>query len=615
MLSFKFATKVTTRTRGPMSGRIFLSIFIILVCSAASIGGVQAQQADGVPKAVVEGDVEADGSSGNNSGTKEHIPSSPDTGKFPTEPQAINEMRLPAHTALRGLMDSKQYKEMLRGMITSKVPVMYQTMMMVENGAATGFIGSVQNVSQLLSNSVGSADLELTMRGVIAPEEQKKFVEGFYKGLKDQKPGAGKNLWPVGLYAVSKDKLTEPIKDVQFDEALDQTKLTGPGINLHLNEKSRPKNSDEEWTITEVLTKMAGTSNQRTTEVIDWIKRVIGDVKISAEQPTGPAASSDSNDPLITFNKTFIRPTLNAPVKNSGSTSLGGVQTKASGSPSSAPSDGFSIGNEIFGASVERHEIRKDVWRNMYKLLGAYCNFKKENPNAGTPELFKKKMIWEVVDSELIKKISSTHFKVSLNLIDQIFKVWVQTSTNPTTPTEIQCKFDDPDGEMPENFEIQKGVADNCEGTNNAKNCRRNKWLYRFVDIIALDKLMQNAKDAYEVALQLALVNDGSVAELLNELFCASIATAQGHSSSQQQLCNLGFYFDSVSGSNKARWHDQLEALAKLAQSLGGSSNFRFQPNNSFVTQGGGFNPQGDQDPSAPAGSGGSGGNTGGSGS
>ncbi len=562
-----------------------------------------------VHKDAITNDNSEEGSSGNNTGAKDGVITSPDTGKMPTSPEEVKLTRMPANTALRGLMDSKQYKEMLKGMITSKVPVMYQTMFMVENGAATGFMGSVQSVSQLMNNSIQSAGLELQMRGVAGPEYQKQFVNAIHDGLKKQETeDKGRNLWPIGLFYASGDTVTEQIDNVKFD--YQYNKGDGPAsINQHLLSTSKDNGSKDKWTLMNTLAKAAGDSDRRTSEMIEWIKKVIGDVEVQLDnEGTGQSGGSNSNDPALSIKKNFKQPTQKANVKND-SQSGGTVQTKAlGGSSGSQPLDGFTIGDQIFGASVERNEIRKDVWRNMYKLLGEYCKFKKDNPNSMMQtgeELFKKKMVWQTITPDLIKKVSSNHFKVSLNLIDQIFKVWVQTSSSATTPTQIQCNFDNADQEMPENFDISRDVGDNCE--RDAKKCRRNKWLYRFVDIIALDKLIQNASDAYERAIQLALTNDESIAGLVNELFCASLASHSG-TPADSSMCDLGFYFESITGSNKARWHDQLEGLSKLAQSLGGSSNFRFQPNNSFIQQGGGFDARGDANPDAGGGSGSGGG-------
>jgi hypothetical protein len=95
---------------------------------------------------------------------------------------------------------------------------------------------------------------------------------------------------------------------------------------------------------------------------------------------------------------------------------------------------------------------------------------------------------------------------------------------------------------------------------------------------------------------------DASTAEYVNQLFCSSLVAHQ-HSSSSQSQCNIGFWFDSMAGLNRQRWSDQLEATAKLAQSLGGSSNFRFQPNNSLTATGGAFDSAGDVETSDGGGS------------
>jgi hypothetical protein len=158
----------------------------LAVMGVVWVQGAQAQQ-EAIPEGRLTNDAGRDVT-----GNTGAMPPNPlggvslDAGKFSDEPGEQRQIRLPSHIAFRGLMDSKEYKSMLKGMITSQVPVMYQTMMMVENGAATGFMGSIESVSLLLGNATDSAQLEMAMRRVAGPEAERQYVNAVYDGLKAQ---------------------------------------------------------------------------------------------------------------------------------------------------------------------------------------------------------------------------------------------------------------------------------------------------------------------------------------------------------------------------------------------------------------------------------------------
>lgn len=525
-----------------------------------------------------------------------------DSGKPIELPGETKITRMPGHTAFRGLADSTQYKEMFKGMITSQVPVMFQTMMMVENGAMTGFIGSLQAVSNMLDGSIQSANLELAMRGVLGPDAQRQFVNAVHEGLKRNEGKSGENLWPVGLYYATGDQIAESLTDNKFklEQKYQENQTKGATMVQHVSTDRRPQNNEDVdkatlWDF--VFANGAGTgssaADNRRDEQKKWAKEVVGDFKFERVQ-----TNANPYNPRYEIKWTFVPPTLKAPIKQDNSFSA-------------AVSGRFEVPDEVYGMNVKLHEIRKKTWTSMYLLLNNYCNFKKTNNNSGR-EIFDKWFAAEYIKSStqmanaLLENVSSNNLKVTVNMVDQVFKIWVQTSTDSTQPTKIDCDFQNAEQEMPENAEGNDG-GDSCKGSDKAKKCRRNKFLYRLVDIIALDKLLDQAKDTYEAAMVNALTAGPSIAERVNTLFCNSLATNQNSDLNNSQ-CNIGFWLDSMAGFNRQRWSDQLESAAKLAQSLGGSSNFRFQPNNSLAVAGGGYDSAGDAGGEASTGGGGGGG-------
>jgi hypothetical protein len=531
---------------------------------------------------------DATGNTSAQSGAHNYVLLNPQAGNFPQQPGEIKLTRMPANLGLRGLADSAQYKNMLRGMVTSQVPVMFQTMMMVENGAATGYIGALQSVSNLLGNSVQAADLELKMRHIAdsSGAAERAYVNAVYDGLKAQSANQGQSLWPVGLFYASGDRLDDAglTPKHKIESEFKRHKDGGASVSDNLPESKRSSNSGAQIDLVETVFK--GTEGDSVADKYKTIvQKIVGGVTAQTE-------GADRSSPALMIKTVYVKPSLEATVDKSDYN----------------PLDGPPLPDKVFGINVERENKRKETWKAMYELLGFYCVFKRDNGNLGQEMFTQKKFASQRLDTagaEAMNKISSKNLKISLNLLDQIFKIWVQTTIDSTQPTKINCDFSNAEAEMPEDGSVNNS-GDSCETAEKAKRCRRNKWLYRLVDILALDKLIDESRAAYEYTMQQALSADVSTAQMLNTLFCSSFMSKSSSDNGNQQ-CNLAFYFDSINGMNRQRWNDQLEATAKLAQSLGGSSNFRFQPNNSLAAASGSTDAAGDADPGGGSGGGGSG--------
>ncbi|MFN4896855.1 MAG: hypothetical protein ACK5GN_01535 [Pseudomonadota bacterium] len=562
-----------------------------LVCSAAvAMIFVGVGEAEGeVNAAELNGDSETAPTGNEHSvGTTPKQTLSPKTGALPSEPLTTPYVRMRAHKTYDGLVDAAEYKKMFNSMVTQKVPVLFQTMMMVENGAANGFIGSLQAVSNMYSNTMQAADLELQMRGVQGPDAQKQYVNAVYDGLQKNKDVNESAV--AGLIYASGDAITDTGRDTTpknntIDQPVKLNSFKGAAVASNLPQGKRPDGGDDarSWKLWDTLFKQGGGTGAAAVSTAsepnddnqykEWLKKYVGDIEFSHVAAGGGAT--------YTIEAKYVEAKA-TPLQVGGNTSQ---------------DDGFKLPDKVFGVNVLYDEVTKQTWKDMYGVLRKYCEFKTVNKNSNN-DLFNKEFVSKTVGEDLIK-VSSRNLKVSLNLIDQIFKIWVQTSTDATQPTKIICEFREGDGaveQMPDNYKVNE-AGDSC--TKEPKNCRRNKWLLRLVKIIALDKVIERAGEAYEVAMNKALMTGYTEAEKVNLLFCSSLVAAQNSENGRSQ-CNIGFWFDSMQGYNRQRWSDQLEAAAKLAQSIGGSSNFRFQPNNSLATgAGGSTDSRGDVSPGA----------------
>jgi hypothetical protein len=283
--------------------KFFLALGVVLVG-----GGYNAQAQDSQPinARVITGGAGSDATGNTNAPTRGQslVLLNPSAGSFPQQPSEIKLTRMPANLGLRGLADSAQYKNMLRGMVTSQVPVMFQTMMMVENGAATGYIGALQSVSNFLGNSVQAADLELKMRHIAdnSGAAERAYVNAVHEGLKEQSADKGRALWPVGLFYASGDRLD--------DEALndDKHRIISPLKNHprggaafadYLPTDRRPANNEAVDVVDTVFKDSDGNSVAANYKNI--VRDVVGRVLAKTE-------NSDSSDPAVIVKREFVRP-------------------------------------------------------------------------------------------------------------------------------------------------------------------------------------------------------------------------------------------------------------------------------------------------------------------
>ena len=114
-------------------------------------------------------------------------------------PKPATGLHLPAMKGFRELADAQPVQDMFKGLVTKKVPVLFQTMMMVENGAATGFMGSMQAVSNLMSNQVETTQLSFQLDDMLDPSGQRKFEHGVAI-LNALEGGGDVKTWPDALW-------------------------------------------------------------------------------------------------------------------------------------------------------------------------------------------------------------------------------------------------------------------------------------------------------------------------------------------------------------------------------------------------------------------------------
>ena len=489
-------------------------------------------------------------------------------GKNKVRTNKSRDVHLPGLQGFKGMADSKDLRAMLREMITSQTMTMHQTMMMVENGAATGFIGGMQTVSNLMSNMVESADLELSLKGITDPKGTKQlaFANAIYKGMKQQEKG--KQAWPLGLWFASGD---DPKKALSPEQKADEFKpnpnngsrdpdalaiVEDGESSPSASGSSVPSGADPGDTTTEKDIKLVETllkdngAQAESPRSQEYAKKYLGDVVYTSEGTEGPNSQTKT---------VFVPATEKANKKG------------ATGDKSD---------KEIRGFEYRRWEIQKDVWNATYELLGKYCDFKQNNQNRSAG-IFQKRTPASVVTKELLDKASSQGIRMTINLIDQLFKVFVGVNAAaPNDPTGLKCDFQGKTAEntMPDEFKPQDGAKiENCE--SDPKNCDRNKWLFLITQIIAEDRTVNEFREAQEALINGALAQHPSFLVSVQEFVCTSLL-ADRSGGRDLRLCDPGIWLDIRAEANRQRWVKKIGEFSEWAQNVGGASNFNFKGQN-----------------------------------
>jgi hypothetical protein len=448
------------------------------------------------------------------------------------------DIKIPAVAGFEQIANMKPMKEVLKRMITADVPVMFQTMMMVENGAATGYIGSMNTVGSLLSNTIQASQHQMELLRAMDPTggKERDYVDSAYISLtqKNQKS------WPAALWFASGDKVVEaPQKFDQFQKndnptgsnVADETKTqaeqqpgTGPKNEVKLSSVlfrplMNPSSAEAAWAEYDL-----------SEAFLDWV----GDMKTTQEQ-TAEYAS-----------RTLPEPQLARKFQNRSTT----------GSDEEQPANVY----ELF-----QQETVKEVWKHLHEVLKTYCEFKQKKDNY-SKQIFEKKKPSEAISEkkESWEKIHSMDIKPSINLIDQLFKLFM----GRRNIEEVKCgqTFKGDESTLPTKAsaaEASGSTFDSCE--DNPKECLRNAVLYRITKFIAESQVNYYYRWMWE-ALYPRLSHPAHQEEL-EALFCKNLGLGWP--------CDPGTEFSMRIDINRVSWIEFSNRLSKFAQGQGGATVFK----------------------------------------
>ena len=509
--------------------------------NAAASGGSSGEDAEGV-KAQQEGHVlhTASGRGANLESAQSVSYGAPGDDRSAVYVEIPNrEVRIPKLPPVEGFQQiagSEVIKTMFKNMITEPVPVMFQTMMMVENGAATGFIGSMNSVSNLFANKMQASDLQLKfMDAAVSNNEHKvAYVESVFESIKEKNKG----LWPAALSYSTGDKPEEkPSTAYQSYTANDNP--AGSSTKDIAEAASGGSGENTDYTLSKFLfTATHGEQNtQNLSAFKDDLTKWVGDYKIS----------SDGNEPLTQVSKPeFVPPT---------------EQRKGP----------YANNAYIIGYEWKVYKESESAWKAINKVMKEYCEFKKTNSNE-SKEIFEKERPSKAIkDIKDWGKTQSIDIGLTINFIDQFFKLMLSRKILK----ELKCDLFNESSNLPDEREMQVDNGSNFDTCDSSANspCLARLILYNVAKFIGKHNAEWFYRDLSLLSLKRSLRT--GVNHAASDIWSQQTAQLFCHSLNLPQPCNPVATFDERMWQNKLAFQAFGDKFAKFAQGQGGASVFK----------------------------------------
>ena len=445
-------------------------------------------------------------------------------------PDTNYSFKLPPMTGIRQLAKSNDMKEMLKNLISADVPVMFQTMMMVENGAATGYLGSMNTLNDILSNQMQASALNMQINDAIDHDGSLGLNHQFARSAYRSMDSKNKGVWPAALMFASGDSFNDD-KNTKFNTYEENPNPAGAAQPDLKDPTETQTKDDQPLLLSELLfprTNYVELENMVKIDMQDWV----GDIKITDKQDQR-AKTSKKKGEFIAAEK------------------LQSAPQPVSGDPLKTT------------YPLKRFQYQLKVWENLHEVMKQYCKFKKQNPNSGT-YIFEKKRPSDAIEDRNFEEIQAFDIKIQVNLIDQFFKLMV--ARKPIE--EIDCNsFKGDKNTMPLDISSAGGGSnfDSCDGEQ-AKTCLRNRVLWEITSRVASSRTNEFYLKLWRAAYR-STHNLPHLQMPLTTLFCRNLSLGEP--------CDPELVFLDDLQVNRHEWVEWLSKFSKLAQGQGGSSVFR----------------------------------------
>jgi hypothetical protein len=449
---------------------------------------------------------------------------------------------LPPLKGLQQIMNSPVTKNLLKDLTASEAAVLMQTYMMVENGAATGFMGSVNIGSNLMTNLLDTQNYQLAL--LEASDDTGKLKKAYVARVaQEMQAGTNKDVWPAALYIASGEdgqKAQETMQDLSAGQkAYDLGSLTAAngGSPLALGTSS---NDSQIFTELLFVNNTGGGGASTSTG--------------SLAPSSGAQASSYKNEQLDLLKKDFrelvgdveIKMTSSGPSKYARNVDLNFIAPKADQQGRRGV------------AAVNWQEVQV-VWENLHVILAQYCQWKQSNPNQNK-EVFK--METDTTTSKIGEKdaignpwelVSAPDMPMSMNVIQQLYKMYEHTKR----ASDVKCS-DFADLAKPDSIPDQETENTGTENLNDCgpkKGCYRNRVALQISYLVARSRTLHTYRSLFTVAGR--FVTDPFSADLLIRVSARAFA---------------GMNLDDELRSNYARYDEFIATMGAYAQGHTGGS-------------------------------------------
>jgi hypothetical protein len=417
---------------------------------------------------------------------------------------------LPPLKGLQQIMNSTVTKNLLKDLTASESAVLMQTYMMVENGAATGFMGSMNIGSNLMSNLLDAQDYQLKL--LDASDDTGKMKKAYVARVaQEMQSGSNKDVWPAALYIASGEdgkKAQETMQDLSGKKAYDLGSLTAANGGSPLASGASSKDSQLFTELLFVNNTGGGGASTSTG---------------SLAPSSGAQASSYKNEQLDALKKDFrelfgdveIRMSSSGPSKYARNVDLNFIAPKAD-----------EKGRRRGVAKVNWEEVQV-VWQNLHVILAEYCVWKQSNPNANK----------EVFDMETdattaaIGKIDAAgnnpwelagapDMPMTMNVIQILYKMYEQTKRT----SDVKCsEFGDlANPQAIPDQESQNNGAANLNDCGPGKGCLRNRVALQISYLVARSRTLHTYRSLFSIAGRFA--TDPFSAELMMRVSARAFA-------------------------------------------------------------------------------------------
>lgn len=399
--------------------------------------------------------------------------------------------------ALGQMADSADLQKYYHALLRRRIPVGQMTMMMVENGAATGFMGALSGLSSIYDNTIQSHSLQLAQ--LQAFDHTGLAVKQYERSLAEQMQVEGhKDAYVHAMWASNADVLDidsanraqERPKTPEYVYPLALTETRGAIIDPKINPAKMepeavepPKKLLSAIIFDDVISKssknaeLMGKQHDNDTAKIQSFKsefvELFGDVEFEVENRNG------------------------AHIRNSRYIEPARVE-----------------GRKAIDA-LDRSYL-KCVWTNMQTILREYCAYKAQDSNY-EKDIYDKTRPASVLEDHKTERDNASAPDIALTVpfVDQIFKLMV--SGQALEKVDCEKVFDPSIDKMPsidDDSSSSTSVSatpaatlagsvdtfDDCQ--ERPKQCLRNKVLYTAARLIARSRTLHHYLFAYQQILQ-----------------------------------------------------------------------------------------------------------------